>query len=490
MARTQSSALSLTFLIFSIILNPSSSSSSSSHQQQFQFLDVAASLQQARQVFSSNLAQINPDRVHQQKTLNYSPDSFFLPLHSRSSLPFNNYNSNYTSLTLSRLARDAARVHFILSKHSLAIQRHSRNSAPNPVRHPDQLESPVISGIRQGSGEYFARIGVGRPAKEFYMVIDSGSDVIWLQCDPCSACYDQTDPIFDPSASSTYKALSCNSAQCTSLEVSACRTDTCLYQVSYGDGSFTVGTFAAETISFGSSGSVPNVALGCGHDNEGLFAGAAGLLGLGGGSLSLPSQIRATSFSYCLVSRDSSTSSTLEFNSGQPADSIVAPLLTNPRVKTYRYVGLTGIDVGGRPVPIPPNAFTIGEDGRGGIIVDSGTAVTRLRSDVYSALRDAFVSLSQNLPRASGFSLFDTCYDFSSMATARVPTVAFRFSGGKTLQLPPHNYLIPVDSQGKFCFAFAGTRGSLSIIGNVQQQGTRVSYNLANKYIAFSPNKC
>ncbi|KAI3454916.1 hypothetical protein Pfo_011579 [Paulownia fortunei] len=487
MAQIQITAAPVTCLIFSLILI---TSSSSSHDQHFQVLDVSASLQQTRLVFSPNLAQVSPATIQQLLHFkNSSADSLSLTLHPRSSLPLDYYNDNYTSLTLSRLARDEARVQSLLSRHSRALSRHSRSDF-KPVRLPEQLQSPVISGIRQGSGEYFARIGVGRPAKEFYMVIDSGSDVSWLQCNPCSDCYQQSDPIYNPSASSTYKPLTCNSQQCTSLEVSACRIDSCLYQVSYGDGSYTVGNFATETISFGSSGSVPNVALGCGHDNEGLFSGAAGLLGLGGGSLSLPSQIKATSFSYCLVNRDSSSSSTLEFNSAQPADSVLAPLLRNSFISTYHFVGFTGISVGGRPVQIPQYLFEIGRDGRGGVIVDSGTAVTRFRTEVYNLVRDAFASMTQNLPSAGGFSLFDTCYDLSSMARVRVPTVSFQFSGGKTLALPPSNYLIPVDNVGKFCLAFAGTSGSLSIIGNVQQQGTRVSYNLANKYIGFSPNKC
>jgi hypothetical protein len=87
--------------------------------------------------------------------------------------------------------------------------------------------------------------------------------------------------------------------------MSSCRSGQCLYQVNYGDGSYTFGDFATESVSFGNSGSVKNVALGCGHDNEGLFVGAAGLLGLGGGPLSLTNQLKATSFSYCLVNSDS-----------------------------------------------------------------------------------------------------------------------------------------------------------------------------------------
>ncbi|KAK4436937.1 protein ASPARTIC PROTEASE IN GUARD CELL 1 [Sesamum alatum] len=480
MAQPRITGLSLARLILSLLLVTSSSSQDHDDQHHFQVFHVSDSLQQARQVFSPNLAQ-------SLYFSNYSADSLSLTLHPRSSLPSDRYSNNYTFLTLSRLARDDARVRWLLS--------HTRDSpAPSPykrVRHPDQFESPLISGIGLGSGEYFARIGVGRPAKEFYMVIDTGSDVSWLQCQPCYDCYQQSDPIFDSSASSTYEPLTCKTEQCASLDISACsRMGSCIYQVSYGDGSYTVGNFATETISFGATGAVPNVAIGCGHDNEGLFSGSAGLLGLGGGKLSLPSQIKANSFSYCLVNRDSSSTSTLEFNTARPADAVLAPLLRNPSIKTFRYVGLTGISVGGRAVPIPSSLIALGSDGRGGVIIDSGTSVTRLRTEVYSLVRDAFRSMTQNLPPAGGFSLFDTCYNLNGMSRVKVPTLSFQFSGGKTLSLPPTNYLIPVDDGGKFCFAFAGTSGPLSIMGNVQQQGTRVSFDLANNYIGFSPNKC
>lgn len=261
--------------------------------------------------------------------------------------------------------------------------------------------------------------------------------------------------------------------------------------MSYGDGSFTVGEFVTETVSFGNSGSINSVALGCGHDNEGLFVGAAGLLGLGGGPLSLTSQIKATSFSYCLVDRDSSGSSTLDFNSGIPAGSVVAPLKRSQKVNTFYYVGLTGFSVGGRPVKIPPGLFDLNESGEGGVIVDCGTAITRLQTQAYNALRDAFAESTRDLPSTSGVALFDTCYDLSSKTSVRVPTVSFHFGDGKSsLYLPAKNYLIPVDSSGTFCFAFAPTSSSLSIIGNVQQQGTRVSFDLANNRVGFSSHKC
>ncbi|WOL20555.1 protein ASPARTIC PROTEASE IN GUARD CELL 1-like [Canna indica] len=228
----------------------------------------------------------------------------------------------------------------------------------------------------------------------------------------------------------------------------------------------------------------------CGHDNEGLFVGAARLLALGGGSLSFPSQISARSFSYCLVDRDSPASSTLDLNvataqaaAGAPA--VTTPLLRNRRLATFYYVGLTGISVGGHMLTIPQSAFAMDDSGSGGVIVDSGTAVSRLQSAAYTALRDAFQAGTASLPSTSGVSLFDTCYDLSSRTSVEVPTVAFHFSGRRELRLPAKNYLIPVDSAGTYCLAFAPTSAPLSIIGNVQQQDKIVLISVVILIVLF-----
>ncbi|KAK9996427.1 hypothetical protein SO802_021113 [Lithocarpus litseifolius] len=460
-------------------------------------LDVSASLQHAHAVLNFDPQTLLPFDQQQQleeevQTLTYPNASYFsVQLHPRERL-YKTSHKDYKTLVLSRLERDTARVNSLTTKLQLALHG-VKKSDLQPLEtelQPEDLSTPIVSGVSQGSGEYFSRIGVGKPSKPFYMVLDTGSDVNWLQCQPCSDCYQQSDPIFNPSSSTSYNPLSCASSQCALLDVSACRSNKCLYQVSYGDGSFTVGDFVTETLSFGNSGSVNTIALGCGHDNEGLFVGAAGLLGLGGGPLSLTSQTKASSFSYCLVDRDSGRSSTLEFNSAPPADSVTTTLLKNSKLDTFYYVGLTGMSVGGQPVSIPTSLFQLDASGNGGIIVDSGTSITRLQTQAYNSLRDAFVKLTQHLPSTSGVALFDTCYDLSSLRSVKVPTVSFQFSDGKSLQLPAKNYLIPVDSSGTFCFAFAPTSSSLSIVGNVQQQGTRVSFDLANSKVAFSSNKC
>ncbi|KAL6190279.1 hypothetical protein ACLB2K_036677 [Fragaria x ananassa] len=449
-------------------------------------LDVAASIQATLNAVSSY-----SNSGATQSLTHSASSSLSLPLHSRISL-HQHSPKDYMSLISARLGRDSARVRSLTTRLDLAVSGIATSDL-KPVDTEsfgtDEFEGPVVSGTSQGSGEYFSRVGIGRPPSQVYVVLDTGSDVSWVQCAPCADCYQQVDPIFEPTSSASFAQLSCDAARCKSLDVFECRNNTCLYEVAYGDGSYTVGDFVTETISIGGE-SLSDVAIGCGHNNEGLFVGAAGLLGLGGGPLSFPSQLNATSFSYCLVDRDSDSTSTLEFNTAMPHNAVTAPLRRNRQLNTFYYVGLTGISVGGEMLKIPANAFEIDESGNGGIIIDSGTAVTRLQTETYDALRSAFVNMTQGLESTSGVALFDACYDLSKTESVDVPTLSFHFEDGKELPLPAKNYLIPVDSQGTFCFAFAPTSGALSIIGNVQQQGTRVSFDIANSVVGLSADQC
>ncbi len=150
---------------------------------------------------------------------------------------------------------------------------------------------------------------------------------------------------------------------------------------------------------------------------------------------------------------------------------------------------MTGISVGGDLLSIPAHVFQLDASGDGGVIIDSGTSVTRLANAAYIAMRDAFRAATKKLTSTTGFSLFDTCYDLVGMTTVDVPTVTLHFQNGADMDLPASNYLIPVDNSNTYCFAFAGTTGP-SIIGNVQQQGFRVVYDNVNYQVGFLPGQC
>ncbi|MBA0589724.1 hypothetical protein Gorai_018459, partial [Gossypium raimondii] len=338
------------------------------------------------------------------------------------------------------LQRDMLRAETIYSLVSKAI-------ACNRPRATGYLgfSSSIIFGLAQGSGEYFTRLGVSTLPRYLYMVLDTG-DVVWVQCSPCKNCYSQSDPIFYPTKSHSFSGIPCGSPLYRSLDSSGCnKRRKCLYQVSNSDGSVTFGNFSTETLTFRRT-KVGRVVLGCGHDNEGLFVGAAGLLDLSRGRLSFPTQARHRfnrKSAYYLVDRSvSSKPSSMIFGDAPiPRTTMFTSLLTNPKLDTFYYIELLGISVGRTCVRgIMPSLFKMDPAGNGGVIIDSGMSVTRLTRPAYIAMRDVFRIRASNLKRVPNFSLFDTCFDLSDKTSVKVPTVVLHFRGAD-VSLPVTNYL-------------------------------------------------
>ncbi|KAF4368694.1 hypothetical protein G4B88_025112 [Cannabis sativa] len=432
--------------------------------------------------------------IHRDKLVSLTSSTYENENEIESDRHYNRTNNSghrtHSHLFHQRMKRDAQRVATLLSRLTNTTTTTKGSDTKYEV---DDFGSDVVSGMNQGSGEYFIRIGVGSPARSQYVVIDSGSDIVWVQCQPCNQCYHQTDPVFDPAYSASYTGVSCSSAVCDRLENAGCHAGRCRYEVSYGDGSYTKGTLAIETLTLGRA-VIKNVAIGCGHMNQGMFVGAAGLLGIGGGSMSFVGQLGGQTggaFSYCLVSRGTDSSGSLEFGRGAlPVGASWVPLVRNPRATSFYYIGLVGLGVGGVRIPISEDTFKLTDTGTGGVVMDTGTAVTRFPTAAYEAFRDAFIEQTGNLPRSSGVSIFDTCYDLYGFVSVRVPTISFYLSSGPILTLPARNFLIPVDDSGTFCFAFAPTPAELSIIGNIQQEGIQISFDGANGFVGFGPNVC
>ena len=106
-------------------------------------------------------------------------------------------------------------------------------------------------------------------------------------------------------------------------------------------------------------------------------------------------------------------------------------------------------------------------------------------------MRDYFWVGTGSLKSASGFSLFDICYDLSRFKIVKFLTMVFNFKGRDDVSLPARNYVILVDSASAvFCFAFAQNIGGLSIIGNIQQQGFRVVFDSLTNRVGFKPSSC
>ena len=97
---------------------------------------------------------------------------------------------------------------------------------------------------RTQNGNYLVVIGLGTPQKNFHMLLDTGSSLTWLQCEPCTKCHHQSDPRFEPALSSTYRVIPYTAEDCRRLgDNQAGRTakGDCKYRVNYGDHDYTIG---------------------------------------------------------------------------------------------------------------------------------------------------------------------------------------------------------------------------------------------------------
>ncbi|XP_044447292.1 aspartyl protease family protein At5g10770 [Triticum aestivum] len=342
---------------------------------------------------------------------------------------------------------------------------------------------PTTLGTSLGTLEYLITVGIGSPAVTQTMLIDTGSDVSWVQCKPCSQCHAQADSLFNPSLSSTYSAFPCSSAACAQLRQRGCSNSQCQYIVKYGDGSTGTGTYSTDTLALGSS-TVKNFQFGCSQSESGnlLEDQTDGLMGLGGGAESLATQTAGTfgkAFSYCLPPTPDS-SGFLTLGAATSGFVVKTPMLRSSEVPSYYGVRLQAIRVGGRQLSIPASVFSAGS------IMDSGTIITRLPATAYSALSSAFKAGMKQYPPAQPMGIFDTCFDFSGQSTINIPTVSLVFSGGAVVDLVSDGIIL--DS----CLAFAANSddSSLGIIGNVQQRTIEVLYDVGGGSFGFKAGAC
>ncbi|KAK7283923.1 hypothetical protein RIF29_13672 [Crotalaria pallida] len=400
--------------------------------------------------------------------------------------------------------RDSPKSPFYLSTetHFQRLSNAFRRSI-NRVNHFKQrssstknVESDVISDL----GEYLMSYSIGTPPFKVLGIVDTGSDIVWLQCKPCNPCYEQTTPIFDPSKSTTYTTIPCTSIACQLVRDSFCSSNgddrqgsSCQYLIQYGDSSKSEGDVSVDTLTLGSTkGSpvtFPDTMIGCGHSNTGTFRGeGSGIVGLANGPLSLISQLNSSiqgKFSYCLVPALSSGNFSSKLNFGDDAVVSGEGTVSTPMIldEIFYYLTLKGFSVGSKRIEFGSSSSS----SEGNIIIDSGTTLTLLPDDVYSELESAVAAEIKSKRVDSPNQFLNLCYKSTEREKLVVPLITAHFSGAD-VGLNDLNTFVQV-SEDVACFAFRPD-SRLSIFGNLAQQNLLVGYDLQNKAILFKPTDC
>lgn len=355
------------------------------------------------------------------------------------------------------------------------------------------MSVPLSPGASLGIGNYVTNISLGTPAASYSMMVDTGSSLTWLQCLPCNiSCHKQSGPIFDPAASRSYSTVPCSAPACSSaasatLNPTLCTPNegVCFYEAGYGDGSMSAGLLSKDTLRTGGL-LVQGFFFGCGQANRGLFGRVAGVIGLARSDLSFLSQAKdavgALAFSYCLPT--SSSTGSLSLGPYEESRFSYTPIMQrSPLDKTLYFVKLSQIALGGRPIPVPPSAYDMPT------ILDSGTVVTRLPPEVYSALSEAVVSVleKKRYRRAPAYLMLSACF-VGQASGVELPQVSLVFEGGSAMVLPTRNVMVDVDRETT-CLGFAAASG-VAIIGNRQQQTFDVVYDVEGSRIGFAAGGC
>ena len=218
----------------------------------------------------------------------------------------------------------------------------------------------------------------------------------------------------------------------------------------WGDSSYSYGEIALETVTLGSTARFPQTIIGCGHDSSGVInRKGSGILGLGPNSTSLVSQLStsiAGKFSYCLVPFDKANDTT-KLNFGTNAvvsgpGAVTTPLATGEDV--YYTLTLEAISVG--PTKI---TSTSAKAAGGSIIIDSGTALTFLPSDLYTGFEAALKAQIKLAVVKDPLQSYSLCFD-SPQSTFKVPTIIAHFTGGADVTLSAPNTFLGDETMKQF----------------------------------------
>ncbi|PKI78331.1 hypothetical protein CRG98_001274 [Punica granatum] len=312
--------------------------------------------------------------------------------------------------------------------------------------------SAPFSTVTSNGGEYLMNISIGTPPFQILGTADTGSDLIWTQCEPCTNCFQQVDPLFDPQKSSTYRDVSCTSSTCSSLGSTSC------------------GTFNDKT---------------------------SGIIGLGGSSISLISQMgqaTGSKFAYCLVplTAEAKGEKSSQLSFGSRAEVTGSGTVSTPLVPkspdTFYFLTLEAISVGSSRIEFGGSAGSASE---GNIIIDSGTTVTRLPEDFYSQIESALTNQIELQPVDNPpVPDLPLCYR-TTTDDINAPVLIAHFTGADVM-LGPLNTFIRLD-ENNLCFAFAPTPTSVgveAIYGNIAQHNFLVGYDIEKKAVSFKPIDC
>ncbi|CAA7055723.1 unnamed protein product [Microthlaspi erraticum] len=349
---------------------------------------------------------------------------------------------------------------------------------------------------------------IGTPVQTQELVLDTGSQLSWIQCHRKKKRPPTTS--FDPSLSSSFSDLPCSHPLCKpripdfTLPTTCDSNRLCHYSYFYADGTFAEGNLVKEKFTFSNTQSTPPLILGCADEST----DDKGILGMNLGRRSFVSQAKISKFSYCIPTRSNRPGflPTGSFYLGENPNSRgfkYVSLLTfpesqrMPNLDPLAYtVPLLGIRIGPKRLNIPASVFRPDAGGSGQTMVDSGSEFTHLVDVAYEKVKEEVVRLvGSRLKKDYVYgATADMCFDGNNPVEIGrlIGDLAFEFGRGVEILVEKQRLLVNVGN-GVHCVGIGRSSmlgAASNIIGNVHQQNLWVEFDVTNRRVGFSKAEC
>ncbi|KAI3499698.1 hypothetical protein L1887_35503 [Cichorium endivia] len=368
----------------------------------------------------------------------------------------------------------------------------------------DQSSSIVlpVTGNVYPTGYYHATVNIGNPPKSYFLDIDTGSDLTWLQCDaPCTKCTPAPHKPYKPKKN----LVACMDPLCAyvhSPETHHCQSpkEQCDYTVEYADDGSSIGVLVKDSFSLQYiNGTIARslLAFGCGYNQE--FPESMvppytdGILGLGLGKASILHQLQELGVTRNVVGHCLSAQGGGYLFFGDelvPSSGIVWTSMSTTDIEKHYSLGSAELYLGGK---------TSGLKGLP-VVFDSGSTYTYFSEEAYNALYSMLMkdmkgkkvniaNEDKSLPVCwKGSKPFESIYDVKNL----FEPIILKFKKSK-FQLEPEAYLI-ISKNGNACLGILNGSevglGNINVIGDISFQDKIIIYDNEKEQIGWAPANC
>lgn len=368
-----------------------------------------------------------------------------------------------------------------------------------------------------GSGLYFTKLAIGTPPKDFYVQVDTGSDILWVNCAGCNDCPKNSNlgidlAMYDLKDSKSGKQVTCDQDVCSLMynnQYSACKDQKpCEYSITYADNTTMSGFFVTDTVQFdqvtGNLQTNPTdgtVSFGCSVKQSGTEGTStdrvSGIIGFGQGNSSIISQLAKSgkvkkTFSHCL---DTNNGGGI-FAVGQVVDPKVNSTAMvaddGHELRAHYNVMMKKAEIGGEIFDIPTESFF--DTGRK-TVIDSGATLAYLPGEVYDLIMQKVTAGKSNFKTHVVEPQLKCFYLNGKNIDDDFPTITFHFAGSLTMEVFPREYFVHL-RDNEWCVGFQ--RGGMQtqdgqeliLLGDTMLSNKLVVYDLENQTIGWTRYNC